>query len=276
MTRTGLGSRSDHGLFKVEPNAPTWWSPHTGCPLQRLRLPESAVETYTAHSEENTPPPRAVQLNKVYQPQRESHACFTRRFAADKRCSLERSGSAMATRESSKDIAERDETFGQFNRLLALTRDEDDRGLVLSMAAFAEDLLGRLLCAYLREGKASADLIEGFNAPLGTFSARNKAAYAVGIVSDHQYADLELARKIRNEFAHNWEGCSFEKQNVRVWAEAMSPSRIIEREAPDPKHKFQQSMACTLVELQYLLSSLGPGKRTVQVIAAHLSTKPPA
>ena len=88
VTRTGLGSRSDHGLFKVEPNAPTWWSPHTGCPLQRLRLPESAVETYTAHSEENTPPPRAVQLNKVYQPQRESHACFTRRFAADKRCSL--------------------------------------------------------------------------------------------------------------------------------------------------------------------------------------------
>jgi hypothetical protein len=34
-----------------------------------MGLPESAVETYTAHSKENTPPPRAVQLNKVYQPQ---------------------------------------------------------------------------------------------------------------------------------------------------------------------------------------------------------------
>jgi hypothetical protein len=51
-------------------------------------LPETAVETYTAHSEDHTPLPRAVQLNKVYQPHREDHAQFTRHLAADKRCSL--------------------------------------------------------------------------------------------------------------------------------------------------------------------------------------------
>lgn len=182
----------------------------------------------------------------------------------------------MAKPESSNDIGESDEVFGQFNRLLTLTRDEDDRGLVLSMAAFAEDLLGRLLSAYLRGGKASADLIDGFNAPLGTFSARMKAAYAVGLISDTQYADLNLARKIRNEFAHNWEGCSFQSQKVRDWAEMMSQSRIINKQSSSPNHKFQQSMACTLAELQCLLSTIGQDKKTVPVIAIHFGSKPPA
>jgi hypothetical protein len=54
----------------------------------------------------------------------------------------------------------------------------------------------------------------------------------------------------------------------------MNMSRIADIKPSGLKNKFQQSIACTLVELQYLLSTLGPGKQTVQVIAAHLSTKP--
>ena len=65
-----------------------WYATHKASVQQAQALPEWAVETYTAHSEEHPPPPRAVQLNKVYQPPREAHAGFTRRFAADNRCSL--------------------------------------------------------------------------------------------------------------------------------------------------------------------------------------------
>jgi len=168
-----------------------------------------------------------------------------------------------------------DKVYGQINRLMHLTRDEDERGLTLSVAAFAEDFLGRLLVAYLREGKAATDLVEGFNAPLGTLSARIKAGYAFGLLTDEQFRDLDLARKIRNEFAHNWEGCSFGKQNIKDWIQSMSDSRIDERGADDPKKKFHSTMACTLVELSYLLSTLGKGGRKIPVIATHLSRTPP-
>jgi DNA-binding MltR family transcriptional regulator len=37
---------------------------------------------------------------------------------------------------------------------------------------------------------------------LGTFAARIAAAYSMGLISDLEYKDCELIRKIRNEFAH--------------------------------------------------------------------------
>ena len=168
-----------------------------------------------------------------------------------------------------------DEVFGNMNRLMSLTQNEDDRGLVLSMVAFSEDCLGRLLLAYMRDEKASSDLVEGFNAPLGTFSARIKAGAALGLLSTNQQLDLNLARKIRNEFAHNWDGCSFEKQNIKDWVLQMSDSRIHDQQPATTRRKFHYTMSCTLVELEYLLSTLGNGKRRVPIVAHHLSTKPP-
>lgn len=129
----------------------------------------------------------------------------------------------------------KDAVYGRINKLMHLTRAEDERGLVLSVAAFAEDLLGRMLHAYLRDGKSKTDLIEGFNAPLGTFSARIKAAHAVGLISDEQQNDLEITRKIRNEFAHNWEGCKFEQQNIKDLVALMKPSRITKEHPTTPK-----------------------------------------
>lgn len=185
----------------------------------------------------------------------------------------------MAESYKSKQVApehdsEKDEVFGQFNRLLSLTAEEDERGLVLSMAAFSEECLSRLLHGYLRPGKPANDLIEGFNAPLGTFSARIKAAYAMGLLSSEQMADLELLKKIRNEFAHNWEGCNFEAEKIKSWVLEMNPSRFHPDEPKTLQSKFHFSITCVLVEIQHLLSTLGSGKRTVPVVAAHLFTKP--
>lgn len=53
------------------------------------------------------------------------------------------------------------------------------------------------------EAKSAKDLIDGANAPLGTFSARIKATHALGLIRDREHKDLELMRHIRNQFAHN-------------------------------------------------------------------------
>jgi len=166
----------------------------------------------------------------------------------------------------------REDVFANINKLLAITNEENDRGLVLSMSAFAEELLGRLLSSYFRGGKIASDLVEGFNAPLGTFSARIKAAYAVGLISDVQYTDLEVARKIRNEFAHNWEGCSFKHQNIKDLVATMSPSRIADMEPSAPKQKFQQSVAHTLVEIQFLSNHLISENKIIPLIAAQTAS----
>jgi hypothetical protein len=84
----------------------------------------------------------------------------------------------------------------------------DERALALSIAAFLEESLERLLTAFMQDVSASKDLLDGFNAPFGTLSAKAKAAYALGLISANQYADINTARKIRNEFAHRWTGVS--------------------------------------------------------------------
>jgi hypothetical protein len=169
-----------------------------------------------------------------------------------------------------------DPVFGRINRLLAVIREDDERGLVLSIGAFAEECLGRLLLTYLRGGKSASDLVDGFNAPLGTLSARIKACHALGLLTEEQYRDLESMRRVRNEFAHNWEGCAFEQQNIAAWIASMQESRLASQPAATPREKFRDNVAHILVELEYLRSTLGPGQRQAPVVATHLSPHPPA
>lgn len=41
---------------------------------------------------------------------------------------------------------------------------------------------------------------------LEPFSSRIKAVYAFGLATEQQYKDMEILRKIRNSFAHDWGG----------------------------------------------------------------------
>jgi hypothetical protein len=63
------------------------------------------------------------------------------------------------------------------------------------MAAFVEECLGRVFEELLRTVKSTADLLEGFNAPLGTFAARTKMCHSLGLLNDAQFKDLDLIRK---------------------------------------------------------------------------------
>ncbi|WP_108126748.1 hypothetical protein [Saccharospirillum mangrovi] len=81
----------------------------------------------------------------------------------------------------------------KLNRFTSAIGKQDDQAMVLSLATFLEGTLGRILLAYFRSCKATKDLVEGFNAPLGTFDSRIKAVYAFGLVTDDQYSVLYLS-----------------------------------------------------------------------------------
>lgn len=102
----------------------------------------------------------------------------------------------------------------QLNSLFESLHEHDDRSLILTISAFAEDTLELLLLNYLREPKQAKELVSGFNAPLGTFSARIKAAFVLGLMQEDDYKTLELLRKIRNKFAHNWDGVSLDREDI--------------------------------------------------------------
>ena len=108
------------------------------------------------------------------------------------------------------------------NRFMRLIGEQDERAMVLSLATFIEDTLGRLLLAYFRDCKATRELVEGFSAPLGTLGSRIKAVYAVGLVTEDQFRDMEILRKIRNQFAHNWEGVSLQRNDIAAMVGQLS------------------------------------------------------
>lgn len=92
---------------------------------------------------------------------------------------------------------------------------ESERGQVLISASVLDDLLQRILEAFLIEGDSAAKLLSGFNAPLGSFSARIAAGAALGLITEQERHDADEIRKIRNDFAHSLKA-SFESDSIKA------------------------------------------------------------
>lgn len=143
-----------------------------------------------------------------------------------------------------------DDVFGDLNRLNSMLANLDERALVLSLAAFAEEALRDLIKAYLMPGDAADKMLEGFSAPLGTFSGRIRMAQALGLLTPHQANDLDRLRKIRNDFAHNWEPMSFTDQRIAAHIRALNFHALDDDYPETPVEKVQTSISLLLLELR--------------------------
>lgn len=101
------------------------------------------------------------------------------------------------------------EDLEYFSKFLKEFQAETDRGAALVGVALLDEQLLELLKSYLLKKKQSKELLEGGTAPLGTFSARIKASYCLGLITDLEHKELQIIRKVRNEFAHHVHGLSF-------------------------------------------------------------------
>jgi len=111
----------------------------------------------------------------------------------------------------------------EFLAFLPELNKETERGAVLVSCSFLDELLRRILLAYLIEGKHSTDLVDGFNAPLGTFSARIRAVSALGLLMSYEVEHCELMRRIRNRFSHEVH-VSFRDQQIVDWCKSFNGS----------------------------------------------------
>lgn len=102
----------------------------------------------------------------------------------------------------------------EFAAFLPELNKETDRGMVLIATSFIDELTRRTLRAFFIESEINSSLIEGFNAPLGSFATRSAAAYALGLISERELKEIDSLRKVRNQFAHHVH-VSFEDQRIQ-------------------------------------------------------------
>lgn len=165
-----------------------------------------------------------------------------------------------------------EDPFTQVNELISLLHELDERGLILSLAAFAEDTLGELISSFMRPVESAERLLNGFNAPLGTFSSRIHTAYALGLITKSQFSDLEHLCKIRNEFAHSWKPLSFEDKKIVPHIKGISFSGIDDKFPESGIEKVRSSLSFLLVELHVTTQQIHKNRRRVSQIGAKLDS----
>lgn len=182
-----------------------------------------------------------------------------------------------AGREHVASVAKEEGQLDSLNRFMRLVGKQDERAMVLSLATFIEDALGRLLLAYFRDCKATRELVEGFSAPLGTLGSRIKVVYAVGLVTEEQFKDMEILRKVRNQFAHNWEGVSLERNDIAAMVGQLSGYSFSgARDQSAGKDRLLGTLSSCCIELYMFQGRIEAGKAVkAQDVSHRLTTIPP-
>lgn len=85
--------------------------------------------------------------------------------------------------------------------------EESDRACVILVASWADHLLRIRLAREFSKGNSDArSTLFSSNGPFATFSAKLSAAFCAGWIDRDVYHDLQVIRRLRNEFAHSIDG----------------------------------------------------------------------
>jgi len=107
-------------------------------------------------------------------------------------------------------------------------RNESPRAAVIIASAFLDaQLKAILLNSFIDDRKAVEELLDS---DLSTFSSRTKTAYCMGLISKSMFHDLSVIRKIRNKFAHQMHGYSFDEPEIVEWCKSLILAKMIARD----------------------------------------------
>jgi DNA-binding MltR family transcriptional regulator len=112
-------------------------------------------------------------------------------------------------------------------------QNESPRAAVIIASAFLDaQLRAILLNSFVDDKKVSEELLDS---DLSTFSSRIKTAYCMGLISETLYHDLNIVRKIRNKFAHQMHGYTFDEPEIVSWCNSLKLARMITEVSSIPK-----------------------------------------
>ena len=104
-----------------------------------------------------------------------------------------------------------------------------DRAVAIVGGALVEELLTRALKYFLRPDATSMEELFSFSGPLGTFSAKIRMGYHLGCYGEEVRRDLDILRRIRNDFAHELQA-TFSTQVIR---DRTASFQLVDRYAAD-------------------------------------------
>ena len=122
-----------------------------------------------------------------------------------------------------------DEIMQDMGEFLREFQAESDRGSALLGATVLDERLGEIILAFMRDVEASNRLLAGFNAPLQSLWARTEAALALSLITADEYENLNLIRKIRNEFAHQTHGLTFDSEHIENLCQGLTAGFVVKR-----------------------------------------------
>jgi DNA-binding MltR family transcriptional regulator len=138
----------------------------------------------------------------------------------------------------------------QFSEFLNIFNAESERGAALTAAAFLDQRLLEVLQAFLVDAEEVENLLEGQDAPLGSFSSRISACFCLGLIDESEFRDINIIRRIRNEFGHKWVGVTFQSQKVIDLCMNLSRREPEELEKQlNPRGRFNFAVAILLANL---------------------------
>jgi len=97
---------------------------------------------------------------------------------------------------------ERKEELTALSESLSFLHKQSDRAMGVIGAADLDEELGDLLRTFLIDHTEIAGNLLSEHGVLGAFASRIKIAFALGLISESEYKNLDLIRHIRNRFAH--------------------------------------------------------------------------
>ncbi len=132
--------------------------------------------------------------------------------------------------------------------------EQKDRGTALIGAAWLDDALEQLLRKAFRNKKKPVEELLHPDGPLGTLSARARLAYALGLLEPTAWHDIELIRRIRNQFAHSREDLRFSKPTIRDRCRELHAMKAFQLGSGDPVRGPRQRFVLTIYFLvEYIL-----------------------
>ncbi|MDC6390966.1 MltR family transcriptional regulator [Maribacter sp. PR1] len=152
-----------------------------------------------------------------------------------------------------------------FSKFLKEFQDETDRGASIMAGSILDEKLKTILYDFLIDCKQTKDLIDGYGAPIGTFSSRLNLAFSLGLISEHEFQDCNTIRKIRNEFAHKFEmDFSFEDQKIKSLCWNLNAPTPRDKETFKDKPRLLFVNGVTMLYLNWLYREEYVSKRKLE------------
>ncbi|NUM45376.1 MAG: hypothetical protein HUU38_11785 [Anaerolineales bacterium] len=132
------------------------------------------------------------------------------------------------------------------------TRGKSDRAVAIEAIVLLDMHLIQLLLAFMVRDPAEVSDLLGEDHPLGSFSARIRAAYCLGLISVDERDDLWTLKNVWEFFIHQMEDISFANEPLRAWCQMLKlPIRLM---YTNERHTERRLFVFTTAMLVHLLS----------------------